>query len=74
MSHLKTTLRVGGIVVAAAGALFLPVRSHVFNKADLSAFHNWAAVGVFASAGVILIVVGLVAFAVSFLIRGDLTD
>ena len=74
MSTLKTVLRVGGIVVIAAGLMFLPMRNYVFNKRDLSRFHNWADYGAFTSFALPLIVVGLVAFGVSFLIRGDMID
>lgn len=58
----------------AAGAISLPVPNRVFDKGDLSRFHNWADTGAFTSFGLGLIVVGLVAFGVSFLVRGDLTD
>lgn len=45
MSTLKTALRVGGILVALIGGLCLPVPNYVFDKGDLSAFHNLADLG-----------------------------
>jgi len=51
MNNLKTVLRIGGIVVALLGLMFLPSRNFVFDKGDLSAFHNWADVGVFVRPG-----------------------
>ena len=43
---LKTALRIGGIVIALMGLMFLPSRDYVLGRSDLSAFHNWADVGV----------------------------
>ena len=74
MNNLKTVLRIGGIVIALMGLMFLPSRNFVFDKGDLSAFHNWSDVGVFVRSGFGLIVVGLVVFGLSFLVRGDMTD
>jgi hypothetical protein len=74
MNNLKTVLRIGGIVIAVMGLMFLPSRNLVFDKGDLSAFSNWADVGVFVRSGFGLIVVGLVVFGLSFLVRGDMTD
>ena len=74
MDNLKTGLRIGGIVIAAMGLMFLPSRNFVFDKGDLSAFENWADVGVFVRSGFGLIVVGLVVFGLSFLVRGRMTD
>jgi hypothetical protein len=74
MDTLKTTLRVGGIVVAAAGGLCLPIQTYVFSKRDLSTFHNWADVGAFVQFGLALIAVGLLAFGLSFLVHGEMSD
>ena len=74
MDALKTTLRVGGIVTAAAGALCLPSQNYNFSKRKLSTFHNWADLGVFVQFGLVLIAVGLVAFGLSFLVRGEMSD
>ena len=74
MDNLKTILRIGGIVTAAAGGLCLPFPNYVFDKGDLSRFHNWADVGVFTWMGLVLIAVGVFAFGLSFLVRGDMTD
>jgi hypothetical protein len=74
MDAIKTTLRVGGIVVAAAGGLCLPARTYIVNKRELSTFHNWADLGAFTQFGLVLIAVGLVAFGLSFLVRGEMSD
>jgi hypothetical protein len=74
MDSLKTALRIGGIVIALIGLLFLPSRNSVFDKGDLSAFHNWADGGVFIRSGVGLIVIGSLLFGVSFFIRGEMTE
>ena len=74
MSAVKTVLRVGGVILMAAGLMFLPMGDYVFSKRDLSRFHNWADYGAFTSLGIPVILLGLVAFGVSFLIRGDLID
>lgn len=67
-------LRIGGILIALTGLMFLPSRNFVFDKGDLSAFENWADVGVFVRSGFGSIIVGLVAFGLSFLVRGHMTD
>ena len=74
MNRFKTSLRIVGIMIAAIGLMFLPSRNFVFDKGDLSTFHNWADVGVFVYMGFGLIAVGLVLIALSFVIRGNLTD
>ena len=74
MDNLKTVLRIGGIFTAAAGGLCLPFPNYVFDKGDLSRFHNLADAGVFTWMGLGLIAVGLVGFGLSFLVRGDMTD
>jgi hypothetical protein len=74
MSTLKTVLRVGGGALAVIGVTFLPVRNYVFDKADQSAFADAAELGGFVRAGLAIILVGLVAFGLSFLVRGDLSD
>jgi hypothetical protein len=63
-----------GIVTAAAGGLCLPFPNYVFDKRDSSRFHNWADVGVYIWMGLGLIAIGLFAFELSFLVRGDMTD
>jgi sugar phosphate permease len=74
MDALKISLRVGGIVVAAAGGLCLPVHNYVFSKRNLSTFHDWADLGAFVQFGLVLIAVGLVAFGLSFLVLGEISD
>jgi len=74
MNNLKTGLRIGGILIAVIGLMFLPTRNFVFDKGDLSAFHNWSDVGAFARTGIALLVAGLVVFGLSFLVRGEMTD
>lgn len=74
MINLKTLVRIGGIVIAAIGVVFFPSRNYVFDKGDQSTFHNLADSGVFASVGLALIVVGLLAVGLSFLVRGDLSE
>jgi hypothetical protein len=74
MDTLKTLLRVGGLVVAAAGGLCLPVQNYIVSKRNLSTFHNWADFGAFVQVGLVLIAVGLVAFGLSFLVRGEMSD
>jgi hypothetical protein len=72
MSTLTTILRVGGVVAAAVGLMFLPVRNYVFDKGDLSAFHDASELGTMLGFALGLIAVGLLAFALSFAIRGGL--
>jgi hypothetical protein len=74
MSNFKTVLRVGGMALVGLGVMFLPVRNYVFDKRDLSAFHDVTELGVFVQTALGLILVGLVAFGSSFLIRGDGSD
>ncbi len=74
MSTFKTVLRVGGVVLVGIGMMFLPVRNYVFDKRDLSAFHDVTELGVLVQAALGLIMVGVVAFGASFSVRGDLTD
>ena len=73
MSTLKTALRVGGILVALIGGLCLPVPNYVFDKGDFSAFHNLADLGAFAQIGLALIVVGLLAFGLSFAVPAEMS-
>ena len=74
MSNVKTILRVGGILVAVVGGMFLPLRNYVFDKADQNALADVAELGGFVHAGLAIVVVGLVVFGLSFLVRGELTD
>jgi hypothetical protein len=74
MSNVKTMLRVGGVALAALGLMFLPSRNYVFDKGDLSAFHDVTELAVFTWVAFGLILVGLVAFALSFIVRGALSD
>ena len=74
MNRLKTALRVAGITLAAVGLMFLPLRNTVFDKRDLSTFHNWADHSAFTGPGVWLILAGGVLVGLSFLVRGNLTD
>lgn len=74
MSTLKTVLRVGGVLVAAVGLMFLPVRNYVFDKGDQSAFHDASELGAMLGFAGGLIAVGAIAFALSYAIRGDVGD
>jgi hypothetical protein len=69
-SRLKALLRIGGILLIVIGGMFLPAcrgelgpRSTIFNRI--------ATTGTFAEPGIIMIVIGAVAFAASWLVRGD---
>lgn len=72
--HTEDSLRVGGVLVAAVGLMFLPVRNYVFDKGDQSAFHDASELATMVGVALGLIVVGLLAFALSFAIRGELSD
>ena len=74
MSNLKTILRIGGVAIVMLGLMLLPARNYVFDKGDLSAFHDVRELGAFTWVGFCLIFVGLVAFALSFVVRGELSD
>jgi len=74
MDRLKTALRVSGIVIALIGTMCLPVGFGVSPKRDLSLFYNLADLGAFVSAGLILIVVGLVALAISYAVPGEMVE
>lgn len=67
-------LRIGGIVVAVIGLMFLPDLSVVPNRRDTSAFNRLADLGAFVHRSPIFVVTGLIAFGASFLIRGDLSE
>jgi hypothetical protein len=56
------------------GGMFLPLRNYVFDKADQNAFADVAELGGFVETGFAITALGLVAFGLSFLVRGDLTD
>jgi hypothetical protein len=71
---LKTTLRIGGICLLLLGVSFLPFKDYVFSEGDLSVFNLWSQTGAFARYGLGLAAVGAVVFALSFLVRGELTD
>jgi hypothetical protein len=70
----KTALRIGGIVIAAIGLMFFPVRSFVFSRRSTSAFQAIADLGAFIPWGAACVTVGLLAIGASFLIRGDLSE
>ena len=72
--NLKTVLRVGGVVIMVVGGFFLPIRNYVFDKGDLSAFHDVGELGVFVWPALWLILVGLVLLGLSFLVPGELSD
>ncbi len=74
MSNLKTVLRVGGVVLVLIGLMFLPVRNYVFDKGDLSAFDDVTETGGFLQVALGLVIVGLVSFGLSFLVRGEMSD
>ena len=73
-NYLKTTLRVGGVLLVAAGVMFLPLQDYTFTKRDLSAFNSLADLGAFVPWGLSLVVFGIAAIGASCLIRGDLSD
>ena len=74
MSNIKTVLRVGGVALAAIGGLCFPVGLNVFQRGDLSKFHNIADTGVFVPIGLTLLAVGLISFGLSFVVRGEMGD
>jgi hypothetical protein len=61
-------------MVVLIGLMFLPVRNYVFDKGDLSAFDDVTELGVLVKVALALITVGLVAFGVSFMVRGEPSD
>jgi hypothetical protein len=68
-SRLQMLLRIGGILLMVVGGMFIPAcRSELGPKSTI--FNRTANTGAFAEPGVILIVVGAVAFAAPWLIRG----
>jgi hypothetical protein len=71
---LKTILRVGGIVVAAIGGICLPIPNRVFDQGDLGVYYSLADTGAFTQIGIGLLVVGIGALGLSFLVRSDMTD
>ena len=74
MINVKTVLRIGGVVILAIGLMFVPVRNYVFDAGDLSAFDDVTELGGFVWVAVLMIVVGLVAIGLSFLVRGEMSD
>lgn len=70
MGQLKLPLRAGGVVIAAIGLMCLPVGLGVSPKRDLSLFNNLADIGVFLKAALVVIPLGLIGAAVSYLLPG----
>jgi hypothetical protein len=52
----------------------LPIGIGVSHRRDLSVFYNIRDLGGFVQMGLALLAVGLIAFAMSFAVKGDLTD
>jgi hypothetical protein len=72
LARAKTVLRVGGTTIAMIGLLCIPVGLNVFQKSDLSVFHNIADLGVFVPMGVVFVTIGVVAIGLSSLIPGEM--
>jgi hypothetical protein len=69
-SRLKALLRVGGILLMLIGGMFLPAcRGESGPKSTI--FNRIAITGAFPEPGMTMIVIGAVAFAASWLVRGD---
>jgi hypothetical protein len=69
-SRLKALLRIGGILLMLIGGMFLPgCRGELGPKSTI--FKRITITGMLAEPGMIMIVSGAVAFAASWLIRGD---
>jgi hypothetical protein len=62
------------MVIAAIGGMCLPIGIGVSHRRDLSVFYNIRDLGGFVQMGLALLAVGLIAFAMSFAVKGDLTD
>jgi hypothetical protein len=56
------------------GLLCFPVGLNVFQKRDLSVFHNIADLGVFVPMGAAFVAIGVVAIVLSSLIPGEMDD
>jgi hypothetical protein len=76
ISRLKVVLRVGGILVAACGLLFLgsDFGTKWSHPGQTSAFTEVARTGAFAQIGGVLLLVGAVAFFVSLIVPGRIDD
>jgi hypothetical protein len=70
MDRIKLGLQIAGIAVTAVGVLYLPVGFGVNPKRDLSAFLNLTDMGLFLKAALVLIPLGAIVFAVSYVLPG----
>ena len=69
-SRLRWLLRIGGILLLLVGGMFVPAcRGELGPKSTI--FNRIANTGTLAEPGLILIVVGAIAFAASWLVKGD---
>ena len=69
--RLKTLLRIGGILLVGLGVMFLPAcRTDSGPKTTI--FNRMVGFGTLTDVGIILIGIGIIAFAASWLIPGDL--
>jgi hypothetical protein len=65
MQQLRLVLRVGGLLTAAAGVLFVPVGYGISPKRDTSVFENLVDTGVFIKVAFVLTTLGLLALLIS---------
>ena len=69
-SRCKALLRIGGILLMVTGAMFLPAWGRELGPK--STIFSWIGItGTFAKQGMMMIAIGAVAFAASWLVRGD---
>jgi hypothetical protein len=69
-SRVKALLRIGGILLMVIGLMFMPAWGRELGPK--STIFSWIGLtGMFAKQGMLMIAIGAVAFAASWLIRGD---
>lgn len=73
MRRLKLALRIGGVSLAACGLLFIGSASWT-QPGQESAFDDFARAGAFAPVGRITLIVGAMAFLLSFVVPGRIDD
>ena len=71
MDRAKLLIRIVGVASAASGLVCLPVGYGINPKRDLSVFSNLADTGMFVTLGLILIAVGAILLAGSWLLPGE---
>jgi hypothetical protein len=75
-SRLKASLRIGGLLLMLVGLMFLPAcrselgpKSTIFDR--IVRFDRTVKPGTFTEPGIILLGIGALSFATSWLVRGD---